>query len=307
MATIARILCPIDFSDFSRRALDYAVALARWYRASLTALYVHQPPLPTFGPLASLAPVEPIPLSPIDLDLVRRYIAAFIPHHGPTAVAIEPRAAEGDPAREILAEAQSADLIVMGTHGRSGFERFVLGSVAERVLRKAPCSVLTIPLAARDAVGSVPVVFQRIVAAVDFSEISMDALRQAASIAVETDAHLTVLHVIQVPEHLALWVDRVDGISHVRAWVDAAQAHLRAAVSPETREYAHVQQRVETGTAYREILRVVDEQQADLVVLGAHGHGVVEEMFVGSTAQHVARRASCPVLIVRQRTGPRGH
>jgi nucleotide-binding universal stress UspA family protein len=214
-------------------------------------------------------------------------------------MAIEPRAAEGDPAREILAEAASADLIVMGTHGRSGFERFVLGSVAETVVRKAPCSVLTIPLTAHDAAGSVPIVFRRIVAAVDFSEVAMEGLRQAASLAAEADAHLTVMHVIEVPEHLALWIDRVDGISHVRAWADAAQAHLRTAVDPETREYAHVEQRVETGKAYREILRVADEQQADLIVIGAHGHGVIEQMFMGSTAQQIVRRASCPALVVR--------
>jgi nucleotide-binding universal stress UspA family protein len=307
MTTIGRILCPVDFSDFSRRALDYAVVFARWYGASVTALHVHQPPLATTGPLAALTPVEPVPLAPIDLELVRRRIAAFVPHHGPTDMAIEPRAAEGDPAREILAEAASADLIVMGTHGRSGFERFVLGSVAETVVRKAPCSVLTIPLTAHDAAGSVPIVFRRIVAAVDFSEVAMEGLRQAASLAAEADAHLTVLHVIEVPEHLALWIDRVDGISHVRAWADAAQAHMRAAVGPDTREYAHVDQRVETGRAYREILRVADEQQADLIVIGAHGHGVIEQMFVGSTTQHVVRRATCPVLVVRQRLRKGAH
>jgi len=302
MATIDRILCPIDFSDCSRRALDYAVALARWYHAPVTVLFVHQPPLVTSGPLAPLAPVEPVPLSPIDFDVVRRHIDAFVSHQRGPAVVLEPRAAEGDPVREILAEAASADLIVMGTHGRSGVERLVLGSVAEAVVRKAPCSVLTIPLTARDAVPSVPIAFRRIVAAVDFSDVSMEGVRQAAALALETDAHLTVLHVIEVPEHLALWIERVDGISHVRAWVDAAQAYLREAVDPDTRHYAHVEQRVETGRAYREILRVAEEQRADVIVLGAHGHGLVEQMFVGSTAQHVVRRAGCPVLIVRQRT-----
>jgi nucleotide-binding universal stress UspA family protein len=144
MATITRILCPIDFSDFSRRALDYALMLARWHGASLTAMHVHQAPPPTVGALA--AP-EAMPLSLTNLDLVRRQIAAFLPPHA--AVAVEPRAAEGDPSREILAEAASADLIVMGAHGRSGVERVVLGSVAEAVLRKSPCTVLTIPLSAR--------------------------------------------------------------------------------------------------------------------------------------------------------------
>lgn len=306
MPTMTRILCPIDFSDFSRRALDYAIVLARWYKASVSVLYVHQPPLPDASPLAPLAPVEPVALWPIDLDRVRRQIAAFVPHSCQNQVSIEPRAAEGDPASQILTAAESAELIVMGTHGRSGFERLVLGSVTETVLRKATCSLLTIPLSAPDAAGAVPVVFRRIVAAVDFSDVSMSALRHAAALATEADAHLTVMHVIEVPEHLALWIDRVDGMSHVRAWADAAERHMCTAVGPETREYAHVEQRVETGKAYREILRVAGEQQADLIVIGAHGHGAIEQMFVGSTAQHVVRRAACPVLVVRQPSGE-GH
>ena len=96
---------------------------------------MHQPPLPDAAPLAPLAPVEPVALSPIDLDLVRRQIDAFAPRACQTQVSIEPLAAEGDPAREILTAAESADLIVMGTHGRSGFERLVLGSVTETVSR----------------------------------------------------------------------------------------------------------------------------------------------------------------------------
>jgi len=297
MPTIARILCPIDFSDFSRRSLDYAVTLARWYGASVTALHVHPPVIPAAGPLAPLAPVEPVPVPPANLDALRRQVAAFVP--SAAQIAIEPQVVEGDPVREILAAAQAADLIVMGTHGRSGVERLVLGSVTETVLRKASCSLLTIPLTAVGA-GSLPVVLRRIVAAVDFSDVSMAALRQAAALAAEADAHLTAMHVIEVPEHLALWIDRVDGISHVRAWADAAERHLRGAIGPETREYARVDQRVETGKTYREILRAADEQRADLIVIGAHGHGVIEEMFVGSTAQHVVRRAACPVLVVRQ-------
>jgi len=300
MPTIARILCPIDFSDFSRRALDYAVTLARWYGASVTALHVQPPAVPMAGPLAPLAPVEPVPLPPGDLDALRQGVAAFVSPEAHATIAVEPQVIEGAPARETLAEAESADLIVMGTHGRSGFERLVLGSVTETVLRRAPCSVLTIPVSAV-AVGAVPVVFRRIVAAVDFSDVSMAALRQAACLAAEADARLTAMHVIEVPEHLALWIDRVDGISHVRAWADAAERHLRGAVGTETREYARVDQRVETGRAYREILRISEEQQADLIVIGAHGHGVIEQMFVGSTAQHVVRRAACPVFVVRQR------
>ncbi len=301
MSTIARILCPIDFSDFSRRALDYAATLARWYGASVAVLHVYPSPLTMTGPLAPFAPVEPVSLPAADLDALGRQVAAFVPSELRAHAAIDAKAVEGDPAREILAAAESADLIVMGTHGRSGIERLVLGSVTETVLRKAPCSLLTIPLSAVAGAGAVPRLFHRIVAAVDFSEVSMVALGQAAALAAEADAHLTVVHVIEVPENLALWIDRVDGIGHVRDWADAAEHYMRGAIGHDTREYACVDQQVETGKAYREILRVAGERRADLIVIGAHGHGVIEQMFVGSTAQHVVRRAGCPVLIVRQR------
>jgi nucleotide-binding universal stress UspA family protein len=302
MVKIRRILCPVDFSDFSRRALDYAIAVAKWYGSRLIVLYVYQPPMPALAPLVALAgSVEAAVLPPGALEQLRRQIAAFIPPEAAAHIVIEPSVAEGDPTAEILAQAESADLIVMGTHGRSGFEHLVLGSVTEKVLRKASCPLLTIPLASPDATSAVPTLFHRIVAAVDFSDISMPALRFAMSLAAEADAHLTMMHVIDVPPHLALWIDRGDGVGHVREWTDAAEQRLRSVVSDAAREYAHVEQRVETGQPYREILRVAAEQQASLIVIGAHGRGLLERMFVGSTAQHVVRQATCPVLTIRTR------
>ena len=109
--------------------------------------------------------------------------------------------AEGSTATEILAKAEAmpADLLVMGTHGRSGFERLVLGSVTERVLRKAACPMLTVPEGVAAAVPVPPVPFTRIVCAVDFSDCSLHALNYAMSLAQEADARLTVVHVIELP------------------------------------------------------------------------------------------------------------
>jgi nucleotide-binding universal stress UspA family protein len=251
--------------------------------------------------LAALAagPVEPPVLPPGDREQLRQQVKTFTPAAAVKDIPVEFCVADGDAAVEILAEAQSADMI-MGTHGRAGFERLVLGSVTEKVLRKAICPLLTIPRAAPDATAAVPALFHRILAAVDFSDVSMHALAHAVSLAEEADAHLTVMHVLDVPPQLALWVERGDGVSHVREWKDAAERRLKSAVPDAAREYCHVEERVETGQPYREILRVADEQRAGLLVIGAHGHGVVERMFVGSTAQHVVRQAVCPVLTIRK-------
>jgi nucleotide-binding universal stress UspA family protein len=189
--------------------------------------------------------------------------------------------AEGDVAGEILAQAQSADMVVMGTHGRSGFESLILGSAAEKVLRKVNCPLLTIPQATAEATDAVPALFHHIVAPVDFSDTSMRALTFAASLAYEADAHLTLLHVIELPQ-----------------WRQGTARRLHELVPAAARTCCHVDERVETGQAYRGILRLAAERRAGLIVVGAHGRGVVERMFVGSTAQHIVRRAVCPVLTV---------
>jgi nucleotide-binding universal stress UspA family protein len=246
--------------------------------------------------------VDSLVLSAADREALRQQLRAFAPAEATRDIPLDCCVAEGNVVAEILAEAASADMIVMGTHGRSGFEHLVLGSVTEKVLRKAACPLLTIPRDASGATGAVPRLFHRIVAAVDFSDVSMRALAHAVSLAEEADAHLTVMHVIHVPEQIALWLERGDAVSPIREMTAAAERRLKSAVADTIRAYCHVADRVEVGEPYREILRLADEQRADLIVLGAHGQGVVERMFVGSTTQQVVRHAACPVLTVRNRT-----
>src|SRR4029079_5134329 len=106
---------------------------------------------------------------------------------------------DGDPATETVGMARElrADLIVMGTSGRSGFSRWVLGSVAETVLRRAPCPVLTVPPRAGDDAD--PMFFKRIVCAADFSPASEAAVRYATALAAEADASLLLVHVLDRP------------------------------------------------------------------------------------------------------------
>jgi nucleotide-binding universal stress UspA family protein len=223
-----------------------------------------------------------------------------MPVDAASKVSVEFRVAEGDVADEILAQAEGADMVVIGTHGRSGYEHLLLGSVAEKVVRRAYCPVLTIPRAAHDATEAVPGLFHQIVAAIDFSRASMHALTYALSLAEEADAHLTVLQVVEVPHELALWAEgSAEGKERVEQWKAQAVARLRTAVPEAARLYCHIEERVETGKPYREILRVAGERRAGLIVIGAHGHSVLDRMFFGSTAQHVVRQAACPVLTLR--------
>lgn len=302
MIEIRRILCPIDFSDHSRRALDNAIAIARWYEARVTVLHVFSPaPVPAMGP----GPIafEPIVLTAVDRDHLRADTKAFAEREGAGDVAIEAIVREGTAAGEILAQAISmkADLLVIGTHGRSGFERFVLGSVAERVLRKASCPVITVPKGHPEAAPAGPVLYKRILCPVDFSESSLLALEYAVSLAQEAEGQLTVLHVVAHEFELRAGLDYDAGMTVKNFLEEREQALLRRLqeVVAGAPEVDRVESLMTHGKPWREVLRVAAERDCDLIVMGVQGRGAVDLLLFGSTTQHVVREASCPVLTLR--------
>ena len=273
----------------------------RWYGASLKVLYVHHLEVTTIAQFATFGTgsFESSALSANDHEQLRQQLEGMVRTDVLKKIPVEFCVTEGGIADEILAAAESADLLVMGTHGRSGFDRLILGSVTEKVLRKAICPMLTVPRESADATA-VPALFHHIVAAIDFSNASMAALSYALSLAEEADAHLTVLHVTEVPRELARWADESEeGKQYIEQWKAYALTRLRPVVPEETRVFCHVKERVETGESYPAILRTAFEERAGLIVVGRHGHGAVEQAFLGSTALHVVRQASCPVLTVR--------
>jgi len=302
MIELKRILCPIDFSDFSRHALDHAATLARWYEAAVTVLYVHPiVPVAASAPGAPLFP--PLMATERDRDQVLESMRAFAGSRPGDEAWMRFEVIEGSAAPVILDRAGdlSSDLIVMGTHGRSGFERLVLGSITEKVLRKASCPVLSVPPRVQGAAHGAPHV-TRILCAVDFSDCSTKALDYAVSIAQEADAHLTVLHVMEVPpdvqEFLAGESDAARGYT-ARAREERL-ARLHAVVPEAVRTYCTVDTVLGEGKPSREILRLAAERESELIVIGVQGRGAVDLLFFGSTAQQVVREAACPVLTLRR-------
>jgi nucleotide-binding universal stress UspA family protein len=303
MIEIRQILCPVDFSDHSRRALDHAFAIAKWYDSSVTPLHVL-----SFVPVAAYAPgspmFPPIPLTDVDREQVLVDLKRFAETPSAGAVRMEARLREGHTVDEILAEAEAlpADLLVIGTHGRSGFERLVLGSVAERLVRKASGPVLSVP----PQVGTASSVFKRILCPLDFSDASMQALKYAMSLAQEADARLTVLHVMQykiseLPEmHDPRPSGRPLSLDEFRARCEEeTRRRLEEAVPQDVKAYARVETKIASGKPYQAILAEAAQEEADLIVMGVHGRNPVDLMFLGSTTQHVLRRAGCPVLTLR--------
>jgi nucleotide-binding universal stress UspA family protein len=298
MITVDRILCPVDFSDSSQHALDHAVALAKWYGARLSALYVHRmaPPLVGIGPY--IEPMTPVLLSDVERARLTADLGRFVAGRA-AGLAIDVLVEEGvNIAQAIIERADRlrAGLITIGTHGSTGFARWTLGSVAEKVLRTAPCPVLIVPPRATGT--GIPGEVRRIICPVDFSASSGAALRYAASLAEATAARVTVVHVVDAgsdgPEppvqEFFQYRDRL---------FEHAGRALKAHVPPAVRAICAVDELVFVGRPYVEILRLASEQQADLIVMGVHGRGALDRMFFGSTTQHVVRQAACPVLTIR--------
>jgi nucleotide-binding universal stress UspA family protein len=164
MLTMKTILCPTDFSTQARSAFEVACALAREAHSRLVILHVERFPV---GALGGTAGVPPLPTE-YDREYLREELKRYQPAQ--PGITVEHRLEYGDPDTTILQTAREvgADLIVLGTHGRTGLRRLLMGSVAEHVVRKAPCPVLTIrtpveselalsPVAAETASRSEPV------------------------------------------------------------------------------------------------------------------------------------------------------
>jgi len=302
MPTITRILCPLDFTRFSRHALQQAVALAREFNAEIDALHVSAvaPIAATVG-IGSPIVLEPARLGDADRAALEAELRDFVADVDSEAAPLRTTLLEGDPVAAVVrrAIAWPADLIVMGTHGRSGFDRLMLGSVAEKVLRRAPCPVLIVPPRANEATSCVT--FARILCAVDFSPASLHALDYATALAAKGGPGVTALHAVELlADGGGMRDELLFGLPEIREDLRrAALERLAAAIPDELRGRCPIFETVTNGKAWQQILRVAVEEQADLIVLGVTGRATADLLLFGSTTQQVLRQALCPVLTIR--------
>ena len=301
MTAFKRILCPVDFSEFSRHALDEAIAIAHLYDGCVTALHVFPIAIPA-DPFGGLPDFQPFRLTERHRAHILRQLSTFGTAEGaePRRITVALREGTNIDA-EILeaADRMKPDLIVMGTHGRSGFQHVMLGSVVEKVLHKARYPVLTVPRKAPDAVPLGPAPFARILCGIDFSECSLAALRHTISLASEAGAQLDVLSVLQL-------IPMYETMSAVPLYYPGLLADLKAdiwkrlnSVVADAAPEMPVERLVTVGSPHSEIVRMAVELKTDLIVLGAYSHGAIEHMFFGTTTNRVVRTAGCPVLTIR--------
>lgn len=300
--SIDRILCPVDFSAYSRLALQYAVAIARCYGARITALHV-------FADVPIVAPAPPwfegamaVGLRNTDREAVAAAAERFVASVPASHVTIETKVVEAmDAGAGIaeLAESLNADLIVMGTHGRTGTARLLLGSTAGKVLRHARCPVMAVP---RHAQGHTPTMpFKRLLCALDFSDASLVALEWSLRVAEEFDGDLTVLHVIELPPELQELPLALEGdVVKVRAaTVERCQQRLDALVPAEVSARCTIKTRVVEGNAHCEILRQAAAERSDLIVMGIRCRRSIDAALFGSNTNAVLHHAACPVVTLR--------
>ena len=294
MIELRRILCPSDLSGYSARALAQARRIAERRGSSLTVLHVIPTTVPTAGGFAAFT--NPALLYPDVREHALSALRRSVERTGPARLPAEVEVREGVPAEEILKRARDlpADLLVIGTHGRGGFEKWVLGSVTERVLRKARCPVLAVP--ARGALPRGPALFDPILWATDFSAPSTAALAHAVSLARLDRARLLLLHVVSHASEAGEPGSRPDLAAELQ---ERAREWLRSCVPTQVRSQCPVEEIVGVGKAHREIVRIARERGAQLIVMGAQGADALDAMIFGSTAQRVMKMSPCPVLTAR--------
>jgi len=306
MVEFKHILCPTDLSEASRPALAYAAAFTVWYGAKLSVLHV----VPTFDaiqvPPGTLGESVQV-VYPSTRDEVIAAMQRQAESMGAAAVGPYLVADAGDPVGTIVDQALTipSDLIVMGTHGRSGFNRLLHGSVTEQVLHRAPCPVLTVPPHAHGAPADVT--FKRILCAMDFSPASLQALGFALDLGRQANGTVTVLHSIEWLSEEEPRLHAHFNVAEYRTYlIEDSMKRLEQLVAGEERTWCDIENVVTAGRAYREILRVAGERKVDLIVMGAQGRGGLGLTLAGSVTHQVVRAAECPVFTVRGAEAPAG-
>lgn len=285
---LKNILYATDFSATANAAAPYAAGLTKHYGARLYALHVRPPAVDPMAPPQTWKGLEEA--AEIEAGRARRKILDALPQIQPEVLINE-----GDlwvNVAEAIKE-NDIDLIVVGTHGRSGVSKFLLGSAAEEIFRQAPCPVLTVgPGSAAEPMPKGE--FTRILFATDFGSESTSAASYALSLAQEYQARLTLLHVLTEP--------KAGDLVQPSDLEASSRQLLRHLVPPEAEPWCSPNYVLERGAVAERILAVAHEYATDLIVLGVHQpHGFpgAATHLPMATAHKIVSRANCPVLTVR--------
>ena len=289
------ILTATDFSEYSKVALDICLGVSRCMKTKLYVLHTIEKFPHDYRHLLSRA-AHADTKQKLEEEAVRK-ISAMIPAELLESGDVIPIVRFGKPFLEIIqvAKEKKVDLLAVGTRGRAGMDRIILGSVAERIVRKADCPVMVIR--GRKYVG-----FKRIIVPIDLSDCSRIALEYAVATARAHSSKLTILHVYEG--------------SYVEPYIKAANSEEEAdeimkeiELVNETKYDEFLKTVDLSGVEYEKLLKkgipetdIVEtamEQQANLIVMGTHGRSGIKHILIGSTAEEVVRTVHCDIIIVK--------
>lgn len=295
MLHIDHIICPVDLAESSTRAVSYAFAWANWYGARVHV--VHVAPLTVVSaPLVGVA----VSLDQRPTAEIRREVEGYIARVPNPGVSVDIQVFEGDPPSFIRKQAERYQraVIVMGSHGRKGIERFVLGSVAERVVGSAVAPTLIVPPHDAQTPWADPVC-RRILCAVDLLPSSLEGLRYAVSLATEADATLEVVHVIEDAAADAVQTTQHFRVpEYLRYRADETLEELRQQIPWAVRQACAIRERVVFGSPATAILREARALDAELIVLGSGDHAHLRSLWLGHATSRIVRESLCPILVV---------
>lgn len=290
----SKILAPVDFSEPSIEAMHTAAFLTQRFGATLGVLHVTRQ-----NRRDSHSVAEQVGLSFDTRREGRVNLTQLLERELPQTMQPTRIVADGVPFEEICRTAESwkAGLIVLSTRGHSGFKQVLIGSTAERVVRWAPCSVMVVRQHGKPVAGQRVEMkaCRSILVAIDFSRTSIQALRQAVSLAKEFDASLTLLHVVESIRTELL----VDTSQVQRELRRAAQLHLRALLNRTRRAWAKTYSELRSGSPVNVINDSVTRCGADLLVIGTSTKSTLKDRLLGSVAERLVRLAPCSVWVVR--------
>ncbi len=297
MPDTKRIFVTTDFSPCADYAVGYAVELAKQLHGEIVIGHVVDTSYLTYAALYGQEVVVDPGVASVEAA-AKDHLAKTVDRVQGLGVSASGEIARGAPVTELVGMIKSsgAALVVTGTHGHTGFNRFLFGSTCEKLLRQSPVPVLAVKqpdAGARFKPDEFAI--DRIACTTDLSDLSRSVLPFAAEISSTLDAELTVLHVIDA---------RIDTLPY--ATIEAPtrdQLKMRAQhVLKEWTQWLKAPQidsRVLHGIPDKVIAEFVRDHNIDLLVMATHGHGGLAHALLGSTTERVVRTAPCPVLVVR--------
>ncbi len=293
---IDHLFVPVDFSEFSDKAVEMALLLAEKFASNITLAHV----IVLFQEEAN----EEKRLEQYEAfvkereEHIHQKMEVQFPRGESTNVNVDFVVLRGfSPADSLLEYIQDhhCDLVVMGTHGRTGLKHFIHGSVAEKLVRVSPVPVLTV----HRSVNKYAI--KKILAPIDFSVYSQQAIEQAVSFAEQFQAKITFMHVVEQEIYPSFYDYPLEIIPEEDEQIQqVVLKNMEEFVADQVDESLVDGFVVQRGAAHKQIVEYTRENPVDLLVISTHGLTGLDYLLLGSTAEKVIRWAPCPVLTVKR-------